>query len=170
MLVFRHISLQCQHPKKTPALEWAHRQLSPRLFSFLLITHQHTVISAGILSEYLLETRGGGREDGSEEGEKEAAWAPTHLPCLATSFSPLTSPQEDDIIGPVLCLHTVHHDLPQLLGQVGFDKNRVTLPRPHRPEHERVGSGKLQHLIRIVLGAAEGSPRLRSHLAGALWQ
>lgn len=71
MLVFRHLSLQCQHPKKTPALDWARCRLSPRLFSFLLITHQHTVISAGILSEYLLETRGGGREDGSGKGRRE---------------------------------------------------------------------------------------------------
>lgn len=103
-------------------------------------------------------------------GKAGAAWAPAHLPSPTTLLSLPTSSQEDDIIGPILCLHTVYYDLAQLLGQVGFDKDRAAPLRPHGPEHEWVGSGKLQHLIRVVLGAAKGSPRLRSHLAGALWQ
>jgi hypothetical protein len=42
------------------------------------------------------------------------------------------------------------------------------MPRPHRLEHEWVGSSKLQHVIRVVLGAAKGPSWLCSHLAGTL--
>lgn len=73
MLVFCRLSLQYQHPKKTAVLDWAHCRLSLKLFSFLLIMHQHAVISAGTLSNYLLETRGGVREDGSGKGRREEA-------------------------------------------------------------------------------------------------
>lgn len=86
-------------------------------------------------------------------GEEGTAWVPANLP----SPRPPTGPQEDDIIGPILGLYTVHNDLTQLLGQVGFDKDRAVPPGTHRPEHEWVGSGKLQHLIRVILGAAKGS-------------
>lgn len=92
----------------------------------------------------------------------------THLPSPSTPLCPPTSPQEDDVVGPVLCLHAVHHNLAQLLGQVRFDKDRAALLWPHGPEHKWVGSGKLQHLIWVVLGAAKGSSWLRCHLAGAL--
>ena len=52
----------------------------------------------------------GAGEEGSV-GEEGAAQVPAHLPWPGTPGSPPTSPQKDDVVGPVLCLHTVHHDL-----------------------------------------------------------
>lgn len=110
-------------------------------------------------------------EPESEAGQEGSGGGPgLHSPpLLATPLRPPTSPQEDDIVGSILGLHAVHHYLAQLLGQLGFDEDRAALPWPHRLEHEWVGSGELQHLVRVVLGVAEGPPRLRSHLARALW-
>lgn len=80
----------------------------------------------------------------------------------------LTCAEEEDVVLPVLSLHPVHHELAQPLGQVCLHQEGPAVPGQHGLEHEGVGTGKVQHLVREVLGAAILPPGLVGGLAGTL--
>lgn len=79
-----------------------------------------------------------------------------------------TCANKHDIILPVLRLHPVHHDLFQLVRNVGFYEERLAQRRVDWPPHQRVVAGKLQHRIREVLGASKLSARLIGDFTGTL--
>lgn len=80
----------------------------------------------------------------------------------------LTCAEEEDVVLPVLSLHPVHHELAQPLGQVCLHQEGPAVPGQHGLEHEGVGTGKVQHLVGEVLGAAVLPPGLVGGLAGTL--
>lgn len=102
---------------------------------------------------------------------------PSHPPvsCPSTGAPPctlfllLTCPEEEDVMLPILSLHPVHHELVQAVGQVGLHQQGPAVPGVHGLVHEGVCTGKVQHLVRKVLGGAELPPGLVGCLAGALW-
>lgn len=69
---------------------------------------------------------------------------------------------------PVLGLHPVHHELVQPVGQVGVHEEGPAVAGVHGLVHERVGAGKVQHLVGEVLGGAILPPGLVGGLAGTL--
>lgn len=80
----------------------------------------------------------------------------------------LTCADEHDIILPVLCLDPVHHDLFQLVRNVGLYEHRLTQGWIHRSPHQGVVAGKLQHRIREVFCAAKLSAWLVGDFTRAL--
>lgn len=69
---------------------------------------------------------------------------------------------------PILSLHPVHHKLAQPVGQVSLHEEGPAVPGVHRLVHEGVSAGKVQHLVREVLGGAVLPPGLVGGLAGTL--
>lgn len=80
----------------------------------------------------------------------------------------LTCPDEHDIILSVLGLHSVHHNLFELVRNIGLDEHRLAQGRIHRPPHQWVAAGELQHRVREVLRAGELSAGLIGDFTGAL--
>lgn len=79
-----------------------------------------------------------------------------------------TCANKHDIILPVLRLHPVHHDLFQLVRNVGFYEERLAQRGVDWPPHQRVVAGELQHRIREVLGATKLSAGLIGDFTGTL--
>lgn len=69
---------------------------------------------------------------------------------------------------PILSVHTVHHELAQAMLQVSLHQQRVVMQWAHSPVHQGVSTGKVQHLIRQLLGAAVWPLGLVGGLAGTL--
>lgn len=79
-----------------------------------------------------------------------------------------TCANKHDVILAVLCLHAVHHNLCQLVRNVGLHEHRMAQGGIHGPPHQRVVPGKLQHRVGEVLRASELSARLVGDFTWAL--
>lgn len=79
-----------------------------------------------------------------------------------------TCANKHDVILAVLCLHAVHHNLCQLVRNIGLHEHGLAQGGIHGPPHKRVVPGKLQHRIREVLRASELSARLVGDFTWAL--
>lgn len=79
-----------------------------------------------------------------------------------------TCTNKHDIILPILCLHSVNHNLFQLVRNVGLHQHRLAKCREHRAPHQRVAAGELQHRVREVLRAAKLFAGLVGDFAWAL--
>lgn len=86
----------------------------------------------------------------------------------ASGVSDHTCADKHDVIHAVLCLHPVHHDLSQLVRSVGLQEHGPAQGGIHGPPHQRVVTGKLQHRVGEILGAAKLSAGLIGDFTRAL--
>lgn len=86
----------------------------------------------------------------------------------ASGVSDHTCADKHDVILAVLCLHPVHHNLSQLVRSVGLHEHGPAQGGIHGPPHQRVVTGKLQHRVGEILGAAKLSAGLIGDFTRAL--
>lgn len=82
--------------------------------------------------------------------------------------NPHTCADKHDIVLAVLCLHPVHHNLAQLVRNVGLHQHGLAQGGIHGSPHQWVVTGKLQHRVGEILCAAELSAGLVGDFTGAL--
>ena len=78
-----------------------------------------------------------------------------------------TRADEHDIILPVLCLHSVHHQLGELVVHIRPHHDGTSPYRVHRVVHGRVTPGERDDIIGKVLGGVEASEGLAGTLRTA---
>lgn len=78
----------------------------------------------------------------------------------------VTCANEHDIIMPVCGAHPVHSDLGEAIVYVGPQEDWPAVQGVYRVKHQRVVTGKLDHVVRETLGGLETAECLAGALRG----